>query len=62
MFMNSLQFHHVQPLELGLPFKDLIVVLFFFKVKAHYGDPLWGATLHYFPRMYMFECIPLSKI
>ncbi len=27
-------------------------------VKAHYGDPFWGVTLYYFPRVCMFESIP----
>jgi hypothetical protein len=30
------------------------------KVKTHYGDPLLGVTLYYFPRVCMFECIPFQ--
>ncbi len=28
------------------------------KVKTHYGDPLWGVTLHYFSHVCMFEVYP----
>jgi hypothetical protein len=37
-------------------------ILFFWcpSNEAHYGDPLWDVTLYYFPRVHMFECIPLQ--
>jgi hypothetical protein len=51
-----------------LPFKAMAIMAnycFFIHmnvnmVKTHYGDPLWGITLYYFPWMCMFECIPLQ--
>jgi hypothetical protein len=31
-------------------------------VQAHDGDPFWGVTLYYFPRVCMFECVPTQTL
>ncbi len=46
--------------EIGsLHFVDFTLIEVISQVKAHYDEPLWGVTLYYFPKMCMFECIPL---
>ncbi len=47
--------------EIGsLHINDFTLVEVISWVKAHYSDSFWGVTLYYFPRMCMFECIPLQ--